>query len=262
MRTIAPGVIRALLAITALGISTAGFAHSGGGSSSSSSSSRPVADAPPTGGGGEGFGASPKAVAAWEAAGGRKGTGMSFQDWYKKVQIDFETRQGQLTWEATKAGWQASAWSIPYWSAEFANAAGKISQFGLNFVPVGKAVKVAVEIGKIGLDGVRGAAEGYASAKDKGMSDAEAEEVAAKTGAAAGILSSFTSMFGFAKDTGKAIAQTRAATTAAQIARTNRNLKTAILTTTTEEAISEVVGNAHTNSVVTNSSPMAQVAKD
>jgi hypothetical protein len=233
------------------------FAHSGGGGGGGTPRENSFSPAGGGGGGGggggEGFGASSKAVAAWEAAGGRKGTGMSFQDWFRKQRIDWEARQDKLTSDASWAGWGASAWNLPVWGGEAANAAGKISQFGLNFVPgVGKLTN-------IGLDAARGAAEGYGQAVDKGLSQADAAKTGATTGTAAGLFSAFTQKFGFAKDAGKAIKASQAARTATKIARTNKELGKALVGTTVQEGVKEVVGSAHTESVVNNSAPQAQL---
>ena len=208
------------------------------------------------GGGGEGFGASSKAINAWEAAGGRKGTGMSFQEWFRKQRIDWEARQDELTSDQTWAGWGASAWNLPVWGGIVADTAGKISQFGLNFVPgVGKLTS-------IGLDAARGAADGYGKAVDKGLSQSEAASAAGKTGIASGLFSAFTQKFGFAKDAGKAIKASQAARTAAKITSSNKKLGTALVGTTVQEGVKEVVGNVHNANVVNNTSPQAQLTKD
>jgi len=208
------------------------------------------------GGGGEGYGASPKALAAWEAAGGRKGTGMSFQDWFKKSRVDWDAKQTDLTWDASKAGWSASFWNILYGTTKVADTAGQVSQFGLNFVPgVGK-------IANIGLDTARGAVDGYGKAIDKGMSQSEAAQTGGTTGAASGLFSAFTSKLGFAKDAGKAVTAVQGAKTAAQIAKTNKALKVAGIGTTVQEGVKTVVGDMHSTSVVNNSSPQPQASKE
>lgn len=228
--------------------------HGGGGSSRSSSS--PPVPQPPAGGGGEGFGASPKALSGWEAAGGRAGTGLSFQDWFRKQRADFDARQDALTWEAKKAGWGASAWTIPYVGAQAANYAGKAAQFGLNFVPgVGKAAN-------LGLDAARGAADGYATGVDQGLTQSQAAKAGATTGVASGLMSAFMNKFGFAKDAGKAVSKVKAARTATQIVRSNKRLIPAVVGTATQEGIKEVIGSQNTNSVVNNSAPQAQLTQD
>ncbi len=237
------------------------WAHSSGGGSSSSGNSSSSSGTPNNfndnqGGGGAGFGASPKAVAAWEAAGGRRGTGMSFQDWFKKMRTEMATKQDDLDWDADTAGWSASAWNIPYYGAKAADLAGKISQFGLNFVPgVGTLTN-------IGLDTARGAADGYSQAVDKGLSQSEAAKAGGTTGVASGFFSAFANKFGFAKDAGKAIQASQAARTAAQIARTNKKLGTALGGTAVQEGLKNVIGDQHTSNVVNNWSPQAQVTGD
>lgn len=226
--------------------------HGGGGSSRSSSS--PPAPQPPAGGGGEGFGASPKALSGWEAAGGRAGTGLSFQDWFRKQRADFDARQDALTWEAKKAGWGASAWTIPYVGAQAANYAGKAAQFGLNFVPgVGKAAN-------LGLDAARGAADGYSTGVDQGLSQSQAARAGAKTGVASGLMSALFNRFG--ANAGQAISKVQKARTATQIARTNKALTPALVGTGTQEGIKEFIGSQHANSVVNNSAPQAQLTQD
>ena len=219
-------------------------------------SSTPPGGAGGRGGGGEGFGASSKAVAAWEAAGGRKGTGMSFQEWFSKQRTDWEARQDKLTSDQKWAGWGASAWNLPVWGATVADTAGKISQFGLNFVPgVGKLTN-------IGLDAARGAADGYGKAVDKGLSQSDAVYAGGKTGIASGLFSSFTQKFGFAKDAGKAIKASQAARTAGKIASTNKALGKALTGTAVQEGIKEGIGNVHSTNVVNNTAPQAQLTQD
>lgn len=208
------------------------------------------------GGGGEGFGASPKAVAAWEAAGGRKGTGMSFQDWFKKQRIEWDKQQHALTWDAKKAGWGASAWSIPFWGAQAANAAGKTTQTMLSFVPGMGWVSVS-------LDTARGAAEGYGEAIDKGLSQADAAKVGTKTGIAQGLTSAVFNKIGAGNKLNydKAVKSVQTARTAKQMVRANKNLKKAILGTIADETVQEVVGNQHVSQTVKDSSPAAQTYK-
>lgn len=245
-----------VLAIQAVWLPQSAMASPGGhgGGSSRGGETRTsitqAADSEPAGG--EGFGASGLAVNAWEAAGGRKGTGKSFEQWFKTQRIDWESRQVQLEWEAKTAGWSASGWNGLFGAADATNTAGKVVQFGLNFVPgVGK-------IANIGLDTARGAAEGYAGALDSGMSQSDAAKTGGVTGTASGLMSAFFAKFGFAKDAGKAVEASRKARTAAKILKTNKALGVALTGTAVQEGIKTVVGDAHTNSVVFNSSPMAQ----
>lgn len=256
MRKSHPRRSAAILALALLLVApTVTQATPGRSSSSSSSSSQPVEQAP-TGGGGEGFAATPKAVSAWEAAGGRKGTGLSFQDWSRKQRSEFEARQEKLTWEAKKAGWGASAMNVPVWGAMTANYLGKASQFGLSFVPgVGKLTN-------IGLDAARGAAEGYSDALDKGLSQSEARKVGGTTGLASGVFSAFTSKLGFGKDAGKALNKVKTAKTAAQLTKSRKQLGKALISTTTDEGAKEVVGGIHSDNVVKNTSPQARLIKD
>ena len=214
------------------------------------------------GGGGEGFGASPKALAAWEAAGGRKGTGMSFQDWFKKSRVDWDAQQTQLTWEATKAGWGASFWGALFGAAKVADTAGQVSQFGLNFVPgVGKLAGVGIKAVNVGLDSLRGASEGYGQAIDSGMSQSEAAGTGAITGFGTGAMSAGTSILSPFKDAGDAVKAVQAARTAKQILRSNKNLAPAVIGTAVQEIGKSALGGAYTTSVVQSSSPEAQVMK-
>ncbi len=204
--------------------------------------------------GGEGFGASPKAIEAWEAAGGRKGTGQSFQKWFSKTRRDWEAKQDKLTWQAKKAGWKASAWSLPYWGAQGANLAGKATQFGLNFVPGMGWVNVS-------LDTARGAAEGYGEALDKGLSQAEASKVAVKSGVSQGLMSAAFNKFGAGNrlNYDKAVRSVQAAKTARKIVRSNKALKKAIVGTLFDEAVKGEIAQRHTSNTVRNSSPQANL---
>ena len=228
----------------------------GGGGTPQANSFTPPGGSSDGGGGGVGFGASSKAVAAWEAAGGRTGTGMPFQKWFSKQRIDWEARQDELTSDQKWAGWGASLWNLAVWGGVAADTVGKISQFGLNFVPgVGKLTN-------IGLDAARGAAEGYGKAVDKGLSQSEAASAGGKTGIASGLFSSFTQKFGFAKDAGKAIKASQAARTAGKIVSTNKALGKALTGTTVQEGIKEVIGSVHSTNVVNNTAPQAQLTQD
>lgn len=201
------------------------------------------------GGGGVGFGASPKALEAWEAAGGRKGTGKSFEQWFRDVRKKWEDQQRQRTWDATKAGWSASAWNAGTTGAEGMDKLGQASQFGLNFVPgVGKLTN-------IGLDAARGAAEGYSKAREQGMSQKDAMQTGTKTGIASGLFSTFMNKFGFGKGYGKAVEKSKAAKTAIQIKKANKQLGQGIKGVTVDEAIKTGVGDVHSTSVVNNSAP-------
>lgn len=244
------------LAVQAVLMPTAALATGGGGGGGGDQFPFGPTTPDPFAGQGVGFGASPNAVAAWYAAGGKQGTGLSFQNWFKKAQIELETKQGQLEWDSKKAGWAASFWNVLFGTAKVADTAGQVSQFGLNFVPgLGKVVNV-------GLDAARGAGEGYAGAVDKGMSQSEALKTGAVTGTAMGLLTSFANKFGFAKDAGKAVEAVQAAKTAAQITRTNQKLGVALVGTTVQEGIKTAIGSSHVTSVVNNSSPQAQVYKE
>ena len=214
----------------------------------------------PSGGGGcsgrQGVGVSAKALAAWKKAGGCAGTGKSYEKWFEGVRKDMDSRQEKLTSSASWAGWGASFWNLPVWGASGANTVGKVSQFGLSFVPgVGKLTS-------IGLDAARGAAEGYGKGVDKGLSQGEAMSAGAKTGFASGLFSAFTQKLGFAKDAGKALKARQAAVTTAKIARTNKNLGVAAVGTTVQEGIKDVVGSVQANNIVNNSAPQPRTKQD
>lgn len=244
-----------VLAIQAVWLPQSAMASSGGhgGGGGGSSWAQPAAGPEPAGG--EGFGASGIAVSAWEAAGGKKGTGKSFQEWFKTMRVDWESKQVQLEWDAKTAGWGSSAWNGVFVTTEATNVAGKFVQFGLNFVPgIGKVVN-------IGLDTARGAAEGYAEALDSGLSQSDAAKTGGVTGVGSGLMSAFFSKLGFGKDSGKALKASTMAKTAEQIVKTNNALGKAIAATTVDEGVKAVVGSSYTTSVVFNSSPMAQTVQ-
>lgn len=216
---------------------------------------------PPSGGsksdsspGGPGFGASPKAVEAYEEAGGRSGTGMSFQDWFKKTRQEMQEKQGQLEWDGWKADVKTSAMNGVYLGAQGANVAGKGAQIVLDFVPGLGWVGV-------GLDAARGAAEGYAEALDQGLSQTEAMGVGAKTGAASGIMTIGVSKIGLGKNLDGAFNKTMGAKSARQIERANKALGWGVAGTAVDTSTKQVVGHLHTSNVVKNSSPHPHLAE-
>jgi hypothetical protein len=188
-------------------------------------------------------GFSPKAVDAYKAAGGKAGTGLTLEEWLEAHRQNWEKRQEGLTSDAYWTSWSSSGWNAAYWGAQGANVAGKASQFILNFVPgVGKVVNV-------GLDTARGAAEGYAEGREKGLSHTESAKVGGKTGVGSGLMSYGFSKFGFGRNTPKQIKKVVNAKTAKQITAGKKALKGALAGTTVDEAVKEGVGSQHAQSL-------------
>jgi hypothetical protein len=196
------------------------------------------------------MGASPKAVEAYQAAGGPSGTGMSFSDWFKKTREQMDEKQEQLTWDGTTAAWSASALNAGYWGAWGLDKAGKIAQFGLNFVPGFGWVNVS-------LDTARGAAEGYAEAIDQGLEQGDAFGVGAKTGAAQGIMSAGFNYFGLGNrfGTDKAVLNFQNAVTPKQVAKAGKALKRVIVGNLIDTGVQEYVGNEHASETAKNTTP-------
>lgn len=196
-------------------------------------------------------GFSPKAIEAYNAAGGKAGTGLTLGQWLETHRTNWEKQQQGLTSDAYWSSWSASGWNAAFWGAQGANTAGKASQFILNFVPgVGR-------VWNVGLDAARGAAEGYAEGREKGLSHTESAKIGGKTGTASGLMSYGFSKFGFGRNTTKQIKKVMNAKTAKQIARGKSALKSAFAGTTADETVKGVVGSQHAQSLA-NSAPQPQ----
>ena len=189
-------VLTFLACIVLLGTSTkTGYSYGGGGereeeTESSSSFSGQTADDVPKkeeGGGSVGFGAPPHLVAAWEKAGGRKGTGMSFRDWFKKVRADVENKVAELEKDQRHALTIMSLWNGSTLTWEVKNEVGKKTQFIMNFIPGTDKVNIV-------LDGARAGAEGYGASIAAGLTQQQALAVAGETAAAGAAFSAATNI--------------------------------------------------------------------
>lgn len=188
-------------------------------------------------------GFSPKAIDAYKAAGGKAGTGLTLEEWLEAHRKNWEQRQEGLTSDAYWSSWSSSGWNAAFWGAQGANAAGKASQFILNFVPgVGKVVNV-------GLDTARGAAEGYAEGREKGLSHTESAKIGGQTGVGSGLMSYGFSKFGFGRNSTKQIKKVVNAKTAKQIKASKKALKGALAGVTADEAVKGGVGSQHAQSL-------------
>jgi hypothetical protein len=227
----------------------------GGGGGADWGAEPPADTDDPAAGGDNLSGFSPKAVEAYEAAGGKAGTGLTMGEWLTAHRTNWENRQEGLTSEAYWTSWSASGWNAAFWGAKGANAAGQTSQFILNFVPgVGKMVNV-------GLDAARGTAEGYAEGREKGLSHTESAKIGGQTGTGAGIMSFGFSKFGFGRNGTKQIKKVMNAKTAKQIKNSNKALKGALAGITADEAVKGGVGAQHAHSLA-NSAPAPQLEQE
>jgi hypothetical protein len=105
---------------------------------------------------------------AWEALGGKSGTGQSYENWQKSERAGKVMIQQRLEREAAQAQTGSARINIAVITLEYVDSAGKVAQVGLSFIPAVGAGTSA------GLDAGREFAEVYQKARDSGASHSEA----------------------------------------------------------------------------------------
>lgn len=179
----------------------------------------------------------------------------SWDELKKLRQEDLE--HAQRADERARRGWEAIATATTYGegAAVIADWLGWGAQIGLNFVPgVGPLIN-------IGLDTLRGGAEGYAAAMEKGLSQKEAIKVGTKNAAATSLFSAFTNKLGFGKNYRKVMQNAQKAKTVKQIIKSNKEIGVAIIGNAADETAQDIIGKENRKNIVENTSPKARLRK-